>query len=95
MDTLPTIITIPWIKRNDDNCSTSSTPRTPQSFLNHHLAKPIDDQNHVDPQVFKSKNDFSYDMYMLNRKFRRVKKDVVDHCGHYQKIAQDLQERKP
>ena len=94
MDTLPTAITTPWIQKTEESSSAPATPQKSLSSLNHHLTKPVSNKKHVDPQVFTSKNDFSYDMYMLNRKFRRVKKNVDEHFGYYQKLAHDLRARK-
>ena len=88
MDSLPTATTTPW-KKNDGFVSAER----PKCSLNHHVYRPNINGGRTDPVVFKNKNDFSYNMYMLNRKFRRVQKKVEDHYEQYRKIAHQKEDR--
>ena len=89
MDSLPTATTTPW-KKNDGFVSAER----PKGSLNHHVYRPNSYGRRTDPLVLENKNDFSYDMYMLNRKCRRVQKNVEDHYEQYRKIAHHMEESK-
>ena len=89
MDSLPTATTTPW-KKSDGFVS----GERPKISLNHHVYRPNSNGGRTDPVVLKNKNDFSYNMYMLNRKFRRVQKKVEDHYEQYRKIAHQMEDRK-
>ena len=46
------------------------------------------------PTIFKEKNDFSYTMYMLKRKQRHLKRDIIDHYSGYRQLSEELEEKK-
>ena len=89
MDSLPTATTTPW--KEDDGFTSAERPNC---SLNHHVYRPNSNGRRTDPVVLKNKNDFAYNMYLLNRKFRRLQRNVEDHCEQYKKNAHRMENTK-
>lgn len=94
MNTLPTVTTSPWIHEKKEELQNSGSPSVRKASSSCYIARPVSDGRPPDPTIFRSKNDFSYDMYMLNRKLRKVKRNAESHYAEFHKDLRPHSERQ-